>query len=251
MNKSNYSIQKVKDDEVDLILQDMTQTGINVIYASLKAGQEAIMTPLSKTSKLSVLSQYFSQGQEKNLVFYDVWDDNKIIYFASSNPKLIEETTRITRINPLRILGTSLIVILESIYLGAVSFAFLVVLGPFLLLILLNKVLPEFRFKDYVQSGICAILQLLLKLRLIYYLIHKMHSYDFAPLFIGSEPTVYIVLSLMSIGAYGLMMNYIRQNKQYSASQISGYLRFIVYDFLMYTLLVTVYTSTGFVLYKL
>jgi len=251
LHRGRHLITDVEEDKVTLLFQEDVHYGINIAEVVISQKDEPIIKPLTKTKKISFLSDYFTFGEDQVLTFFDLIDGNKVIYFATSNAEIVESTTKATTINPLRIIGLIVIVIFQAAFTGAVVYLLFVALGPFILLLLMNKFLPEFKNKIYVQSGISAVIHTGLKIYLTYQLIHVMGTYVLTPLFIGEEPFIYIFMILMSMISYYLMSRYIKWNIDYASTPMEAYLNFILFEYISYTLVVYIYITTYLVISKI
>ena len=251
LHNSKYVITEVDLDSVTMLFQEDVHYGINITEVKMNPLDEPFITPLTKTKKLSYLSKYFTFGQDDALVFFDIYEGDKIIYFSSSNAEVVELTTKASTINPIRIIGLIFIVIFQAAFTGAVVYLLFVGIGPFLLLLLMNKFLPDFKNKIYFQSGISAIIHTILKIRLTYQLIHVMGTYIFTPPFIGEEPYIYIFMVVLSILSYYLMSRYIKWNLEYTSTPMQGYLNFVFFEYVSYTLVVYIYITTYLVINKI
>jgi hypothetical protein len=158
MNDSPPTILDVKDDQVKILIQENVHYGVNCVVALVSEDQETQLTPLTKTRNLSLSSSYFEFGDDQGLVFFDLVDNNKVIYFASSNQDLVEKTTGALTINPTRIIGMFLMAVVLAALFSAVYYVLAAGVLPFLLLIIMNKFLPDFKNKEYIKSLVCAIL---------------------------------------------------------------------------------------------
>lgn len=251
LHNSKYIITDVTSDRVTMLFQEDVHYGINITEVVMEEENEATITPLTKTKKLSYLSKYFEFGEDQALVFFDISQGDKIIYFASSNPELIETTTKATSIDPIRIIGLIFIVIFQSAFISGIYFLLFVAIGPFVLLLVLNRFLPDFKNKIYIQSGISTIIHTILKIRLTYQLINVLGTYVFIPPFVGEEPYIYIFVAFLSMISYYLMTRYIKWNIEYKSTPAQGYLNFIFFDYVSYTLIVYIYITTYLVINKI
>lgn len=248
---SKYVITNVVGSQVSMLFQDDVHYGVNIVEAIMEEDVEPLITPLTKTKKLSYLSKYFTIGDDQAIVFVDLVNRDKMIYFASSNEMVIEETTKATSIDPIRIIGLIFIVIFQAAFTGAVVYLLFVAIGPFILLLIMNKFLPKFKNQIYIQSFISVMIHTGLKLRLTYQLIHEMQTYVFVPPIIGAEPYIYVVMVVLSIISYLLMSRYIKWNIEYTSTAMTGYLHFIFFEYVSYTLLVYIYITTYLVINKI
>jgi hypothetical protein len=248
---SRYIIEDVTDEQVTMIFQDKIKDYVNVVKVVMTDDKEAKIIPLSKTRKYSLLSDYYKLGSEQALIFFDLVNTDKIIYFASSSQILIDQTTKAATINPLRILGLAVIVVVQATMMSAIFYIIFVVIGPFITLLILNKYLPNFKSKIYIQNAVSAILHTGLKFILTYYIIHVMGTYILRPIYIGQEPFIYIFMVFSSILSYYLMCRYIKWNIQYDTTEIQSYLHFIAYEYMIYTLVVYIYVVSYMIISKL
>jgi len=251
LHRGRYLITDVEEDKVTLLFQEDVHYGINIVEVVISKEDEPIIKPLTKTKKISFISDYFTFGEDQVLIFFDLTDGDKIIYFATSNAEIVESTTKATTINPIRIIGLIIIVIFQAAFTGAVVYLLFVALGPFILLLLMNKFLPGFKNKIYVQSGISVVIHTGLKIYLTYQLIHVMETYILTPPFVGEEPFIYIFMILMSIISYYLMSRYIKWNIDYASTPMEAYLQFILFEYVSYTLMVYIYITTYLVISKI
>lgn len=243
-HRSRYIITDVIDDHVQMIFQENVHYGVNLVEVLMSSDKTRTIRPLTKTNKLSLLSKYFQFGEDQGLVFFDLVENEKIIYFASSNPELIEMTTKAWTINPLRIIGLIFMVIIQAAFTSAIFYIIFISIGPFLLLLLLNKFLADFKNKIYVQSGIAALIHTILKLFLTYHIIHVMGNYILKPPIIGEEPYIYVFMIFLSIFSFFLMSRNIKYHRDGDDRPIQSYLHFIFYDYVSYTLIVYIYIVT-------
>lgn len=251
MQDSPPKILDVKDDQVKILLQESVHYGVNCVEVLMFEDQESQIIPLTKTRKLSLSSSYFKFGDDQGLVFFDLVDNNKVIYFASSNQDLVEKTTKVLTINPIRIIGMFLIVVVLAALFSIVYYILAVGVLPFLSLILMNKFLPDFRNKEYIISLVCAILHTILKISLIYHIIHVMGTFVLRPSMVGSEPYIYIFMVFTSIISYFLMVRRYRWNQEYETTISMSYIHFIFYEYIIFTLVVFIYIVTYMVIGKI
>ncbi len=250
MHDSPPTIIDVTDDQVKIILQENVHYGVNCVEVLMFEDQESIIIPLSKTRKLSVSSSYFEFGDDQGLVFFDLVENNKIIYFASTNQDLVKKTTNVLTIDPIRIIGMFLIVVVLAALFSTVYYILAVGVLPFLLLILMNKFLPDFKNKEYIKSLVCAIVHTALKASLIYHIIHVMGTFVLRPPMVGSEPYIYIFMVLSSMISYYLMVRHYRWNREYETTITMSYLHFLFYEYIIFTLVVFIYIVTYMVVGK-
>ncbi|WP_422484299.1 hypothetical protein [Gudongella sp. DL1XJH-153] len=251
IHDSPPTILDVKDDQVKILIQESVHYGVNCVVVLVSEDQETQITPLTKTKNLSLSSSYFEFGEDQGLVFFDLVDNNKVIYFASSNQDLVEKTTEALTINPTRIIGMFLMAVVLAALFSTVYYVLAVGVLPFLLLIIMNKFLPDFKNKEYVKSLVCAILHLALKISLIYYIIHVMGTFILRPLTIGNEPYIYIFMVFTSIISYYLMVRHYRWNREYESTITLSYLYFLFYEYIIFTLVVFIYIVTYMVIGKI
>ena len=244
------TIIDVTDDQVKILIQESVYYGINCVIVQMFDEQESQFIPLTKTRSISISSRYFEFGDDQGLVFFDLVDNNKIIYFASSNQALVEKTTKLLTIDPIRIIGMFLMVLGLAAFFGTVHFILAVGVLPFLLLLLMNKFLPDFKNKEYIKGLISAILHTVLKAFLIYEFIHVSGTYILRPPLVGSEPFIYIFTALTSVFSYYLMVRRYRWNRQYETLITMSYLHFLFYEYIIFILFVFVYIVTFMVIGK-
>lgn len=250
MLSSPPTIIDVTDDQVKILLQEIVHYGINCVVVHMFEDQESQVIPLTKTKSISVSSRYFEFGDDQGLVFFDMVDNKKIIYFASSNQELVEKTTKIMTINPVRIIGMFLMVLGLAALLNLFSYVLEVAVLPFLLLILMNKFMPNFKNKEQIKGLICAILHTVLKVFLVYQYIHVSGTFILRPPLVGSEPYIYIFMALTSVFSYYLMVCRYQWNRQYETTITMSYLHFLLYEYIIFTLFVFVYIVTFMVIGK-
>lgn len=250
-HKSRYIIKDVDQDRVKMIFQETVHYGVNIAEVLIFPDQEPLITPLTKTKKLSKISKVYTLGEEQALVFFDLIEGDKKLYFASSNSELIKETTKVTTIDPVRIIGVIFIVIFQAAFTGAVVYILFVALAPLLLLLLMDKFLPSFKNKSYIQSAISVVIHTGLKIYLTYQLIYVMATFVLRPQIVGEEPYIYIAMVVMSAISYYLMSRYIKWNIEYSSTPLLAYLQFILFEYVSYTLLVYIYITTYLVINKI
>ena len=251
IHDSPPTILDVKDDQVKILIQESVHYGVNCVVALVSENLETQITPLTKTKNLSISSSYFEFGDDQELVFFDLVDNNKIIYFASSNQDLVEQTTKALTINPTRIIGMFLMAVVLAALFSAVYYVLAAGILPFLLLIIMNKFLPDFKNKEYVKSLVSAILHLALMVSLIYYIIHVMGTFVLRPLMIGNEPYIYIFMVITSIISYYLMVRHYRWNREYERTITLSYLQFLFYEYIIFTLVVFIYIATYMIIGKI
>ena len=250
-HNSPFTILDVREDQVKILLQETVHYGVNIVEVLISKDEESKIKPLTKTRRLSMTSNYFEVGEDQALVFFDMVDNKKIIYFASSNQELINKTTKALSINPIRIICIIFIVGVLSGFFGAVYYILACVIGPFLLLLLMNKYLPNIKPKEYFKSLVSLILHIALKLYLIYYIIHGLGTYILRPPIIGHEPYIYIFMVLTSILSYLLMVRHYRWNIEYEASITLSYIHFLFYEYIIFTLSIFIYIVTYMVIGKI
>lgn len=250
LHTSPPTIIDVADDQVKILLQKRVHYGVNCVVVHMFEDQESQIIPLTKTRSISISARYFEFGDDQVLVFFDMVDDKKIIYFASSNQALVEKTTKILTIDPIRIIGMFLMVVGLAVFFGTVDFILSVGVLPFLLLLLMNKFLPDFKNKEYIKGLISAILHTVLKALLIYEFIHVSGTYILRPPLVGSESFIYIFMALTSVFSYYLMVRRYRWNRQYETEITMSYLHFIFYEYIIFILFVFVYIVTFMVIGK-
>ncbi|MDW7660778.1 MAG: hypothetical protein SCL54_05035 [Bacillota bacterium] len=250
MHDSPPTILDVKDDQVKVLIQESVYYGVNCVEVLMSEDQESQITPLTKTKNLSISSSYFEFGDDQGLVFFDLVDNKKIIYFASSNQELVEKTTKVLTINPIRIIGMFLIVVVLAALFSIVYYVLAVGVFPFLSLILMNKFLPDFKNQEYVKSLVSAIIHTALKISLINHIIHVMGIYVLRPPIIGSEPYIYIFMVLSSMISYYLMVRRYQWNREYEKTITMSYIHFLFYEYIIFTLVVFIYIVTYMVIGK-
>ena len=244
------TIIDVTDDQVTLVIQESVYYGINTVVAHLFEDRESQIIPLTKTKGISISSRYFEFGDDQGLVFFDMVDNNKIIYFASSNQELVEKTTKILTIDPIRIIGMFLMVLGLAALLNLFNYGLSVAVLPFLLLLVMNKILPDFKNKEYIKSFLSASLHTALEVSLIYQFIHLTGAFVLRPPLVGSEPAIYIFMVFTSAISYYLMVRRYRWNRAYEPTITMSYLHYLFYKYIIFTLAVFIYSVTFMVIGK-
>ncbi|MCD4712573.1 MAG: hypothetical protein K8R73_04755 [Clostridiales bacterium] len=250
MHDSPPTIIDVTDDQVTVLLQESVHYGVNCTEIIMSEDQETEIIPLTKTRQLSLSSSYFEFGDDQGLVFFDLVDNKKIIYFASSNPDLVEKTSKVLTISPIRIIGMFLTVVVLAALFSTVYYVLAIGVAPFLLLIIMNRFLPDIKNKEYIKGLVSAILHTTLKILLINYIIHVMGTYVLRPPVIGREPYIYIFMVLSSMISYYLMVRRYQWNREYETTITMSYLHFIFYEYIVFTLVVFIYIVTLMVIGK-
>jgi len=248
MHRSKFVIQQVNQDSYNIIMQDYVQSSINIVIATIGENISTSVKPLTKTRKLSMLSSYIKKDNDERLVFADLSNDNKIIYFATSNPEVIKATTRVTTINPIRILWVTLVVLMQSVYIGIFSYAIVVALPPFVFLLIINKITPTYKYKMFIHTGIAVIAHTIAKLYRTYHLLNIEGAFPVSAKFIGTEPIIYVVMILTSIVSVLIMLRYIKLNRQYDSTELNSYWQFMFIDFVQYILLIFIYSNTALII---
>lgn len=244
------TIIDVTDNQVKILLQESIHYGVNCAEIHMFEDRESQIVPLTKTRKISVSSSYFEFGDDQGLVFFDIVENKKNIYFASSNQELVEKTTKILTIDPVRIIGMFLMVLGLAALLNLFNYVLSVAVVPFLLLLIMNKFLPDFKNKEYVKSLVCAILHTALEAFLIYEFIHVTGAFVLRPPLVGSEPTIYIFMVFTSVISYYLMVRRYRWNRAYEPTITMSYLHYLFYKYIIFTLAVFIYSVTFMVIGK-
>ncbi len=250
IHKSRFTITDIDENSVNVLMQENIHGGVNLVYGMLSEDSIEVRS-LSRTRKLSMLSWYGQLGDNEAIVFCDLDQDEKHIYFASANTELIRKSTQITNINPLRIITIAGLVIVQSVFFEVVPYVLIVALLPFLLLIGMNRFLKKYNAQKYIQAAITSILHAALLIGLSKHTIQKPNTYFLNPIIIGQEPVIYIILAVISIFAFWISYRYIKQNYKYDSTSINAYLQFAGIEFASYILLICVYTSTELVIYKI
>jgi len=246
--KSRFQIEKVNGHEVSVILQDDLFGSTNLERVVIKGEDRFKAEPLTKTKKLSLISEYFQLGEDQVLIFADIVGKTKKIQLASTNQQLVDETTAFKTVHPLRIVTIAFVVLMQSLFTGVTVYLLIVALVPAVIVALLHIGIKAYQGKVYIQNAVGACIHTGIKLYFTYYQIHQLGNYHFHPKIIGEEPMIFGILVVSSLISYGIMGDYIRRNKEYESTAVNSYLIFILAEFIQYTLLIFMYTSTYLVI---
>lgn len=250
IHDSRYTLTNTGDGQFSMLLQLPFRGGINIAEATVTDSGISSIKYLTKTHGLSKLSGYISTDNDTGLVFLDRVEDKRHILFASTNSKLIAETTNLSTIDPLNILTITIFASLMGLFIWSIPYLLLAGGLPTVLSLMLSKFFGKDDMKPEKYDLIPAVLMTGLKLYFTWHLIHQMGNYIVRPAFIGQEPIIYIALIITSIISY---MLFIKSHKHAKGDAITVSAPFISYvgaDLIQYSMLVFTYISLNMIVDK-
>lgn len=209
-----------------------------------------LISELTKTRGTSNLSLYFTMGQWNSLVFSEVRDGVRSIYFASSHPDVIRKSTRWT----FRILGRALAatatISVMALFLGMIYLFFSSVI-PFLTVLGMQRFLGRGRRAKLVLVGIGAAVYTGIKLYVTFFVINRTPNYLIQAPVIGGQPIIYGALAATSLISFALSARFLRASVQEHHSATGTLFRLIGVDSVQYSMLFIVYVVTSLLLLKI
>ncbi len=256
VHNSNFKILDIKHGKILMVLMGDFEGQINLMKAWISSDSFE-SDYLTKTMGLSMYSGYYTLGEDECIVFSDIKSGEKVIQFASTDEELVNETTRLLKVDPLRVLIVTIAIIIVGAFMSFASFGLYVILGSTALIVVLYRILNLWkdRLKDKVIYGIISIgslIILILKFIFLHYLfVHTTGLFLIDRPIIGNIPGLYAFMVVSSGIAYFITYLYVKRNIDYPSTKVSGYALMIFTEFMQFTLGVYIYISGSTLLYKI
>ena len=243
--KSRYEITDACEGQVQFIHQISDRNGINLGLTTVSEKGAVHTDPCTKTRSMSKLGGFFTSGEYAGIIFSDIDYDKRTLLFASGDPDLIRSTTSLQSIGFWYPFGTTLLLYLVSLIVGALQLLVIIPV-PVSLSLLMDRLMNRGRNKNQIfpLAGL-FVLQASLKLLVSYNLIHVYGLFYFHPPVIGEEPFIYFAILLSTFFSLWLT---VRANKNHNfdhSSYLDFYIRFAAYDYLQYTALILIYIASS------
>ena len=206
-----------------------TVYGYKLIKCTLSETGDPVYTELTKTRSLSSLSRYFDIDGHKGLVFSDISDGRRSIFYTTDHPDVMASTTRLAGAHAGYVLAATVINTIPTLFIGAI-YLFMISIVPFLVVAGLEKIHGTNRYRNFILSAVGAILYTGLKLYVTYFVIHKTPNYQFRVPWVGGEPHIYIVLIVMSVISYGLIVRFLRSSANQERAVLGLFFQFLLID---------------------
>jgi len=249
--KGRFDIIEAETGSAKVLMQTNTVNGINLVRSTLATEHRPIVEALTKTRKFSKLSDYSVINGETVLIFCDFERAERVINLASSQDEAIKATSRISTIEPMQVVVISLLVLAMALFMGGIGYLLLTSFLPAAGLLALQKMTPEYRHKLPVQIILAVFAQTFIKILLTRYIVNQTAYFEFRPLLIGSEPYIYLAMIFMSGISCLLMVLYHKKSQNTGAATSAAFIRFVVADYVQYTLLIFMYICTSLIIGKI
>ena len=243
--KSRYEITEAGEGQVRFIHQISDRNGINLGLTTVSEEGAVHTDPYTKTRSMSKLGGFFKSGEYAGVIFSDIDYDKRTLLFASGDPDLINSTTSLRSIGFWYPFGTTLLLYLVSLIVGALQLLVIIPV-PVSLSLLMDRLMSRGRNKNQVFPVIgLFVLQASLKLLVSYNLIHVYGLFYFHPPFIGEEPLIYFAILLSTCFSLWLTVRAYQNHHFDHSSYLDFYIRFAAYDYLQYTALILIYIASA------
>jgi len=244
---TRYTLINATDHSVDFLTQDQTINGVNLVVCHMPDNDAPSYTPYTRTRSMSLISSYFDiegdNGLYKGLVFSDTTYEKRIIYYASNNETVIDNTTGAKNINVFYILGLTLAFTGLALFAGLL-YSLVIIPIPAIAVAIASKLMQPKPSKLYKANLIGAGVHLALKLFITNRIINSGNYTYLQGKWIGSPPMIYVTLIIMSIIAYLIALRYMRQVDDYENNIVSSHALYSLVEIIQYTLLVVIYMIT-------
>jgi len=250
IQKGTIELDSVNKNSVVVILQDFVHYGVNVIKTIWQDPQTILIEPLTKTKIYSVEGDYDTTNKVSRLIFSDREADKRFIYYASSQPELIQSTSRLSHVNPLQLSVVSILVMVMSVLPSITTYFIKTALAPGILLFIITKTVPEYRYKHYVNLAVVGVVQYGLTLVMSTDVMKQWSSLQLLPLGINQPSVIYLLLAVIALIAYSIIACRHHRHRTYEKSPLISYLIYLVTVYIAYVLLIVVYIYTELIVAK-
>jgi len=250
IQKGTIELDSANQNAVVVILQDFVHYGVNIIKTTWQDAQNILVEPLTKTKIYSVEGNFDTTQEISRLIFSDRESDKRVIYYASSQPDLIQSTTRLSQVNILQLSVVSILVMVMSVLPSITTYFIKTALIPGIILFVATKLIPSYRYKHYIHLAVVSAAQYGLTLAMSIEVMKQWTKLPLLPLNIDQPFMIYLMLALISIIAYSIVARRFLRQEAYEKSPLSSYLIYLMTVYISYVLLVVVYVYTELIVGK-
>ncbi|MDC7235920.1 MAG: hypothetical protein PQJ58_22040 [Spirochaetales bacterium] len=238
---SNYRLMEGEGNDVRFIYQTDSSQGVNLAMAVM--GSEGLISThlLSKTKSMSKLGGAEVLEGRRVLVFSDINYEKRSLLFASSDPAVMESTSRFRTLPFWYPFLTTVLVYFVSLITGSLYLLVLLPVPVLVMLITEKLVFHRMESPAPLQDSLITLVHTAVKIVLTNMIISSAFNYSFQPAFIGAPAVLLTVVILFTIPPVLLSLK---------KRGIDFYISFAVYDYLFYTGLVVMYLTTSILLTK-
>ena len=248
---SSFTLIDSPPGTVKFIHQIDSINGINLSIATVDEEGVLAETPITKTKSMSKLAGYFTIGDYQGIVFSDINFDKRALLFASSQPRVMKDRSRLSTLPVWYPAGTTMLIFLVSI-IGGGLFLLVEIPLPAAAAFLLDRFSKALHKPWYhVKTGLVAVIHTAVKLLLTRVLLASGQNFRFRPLLFGSAPEFYIILTAFTVICYILAIRMNRSQMMNPNGCMSFYFRFSFMDFLLYVPMVVMYLISSVLLSKI
>ncbi len=248
---SRYKIVEAGEEGIDFILQFDGRHSVDLGLCTINRNGFYELKPLTRTRNVSKLAGFINSEGYDVLVFTDLEYDNRVLLFASGSPRMIEKTTRLSSLSFFYPLVTTILIFLVSLVSG-VLFLMAVMPLPFAASLVLD------RFFRIRRAGVSALLTLAaaalhtgFQILITVNLLHGRIDTESFPLFAGNALFISMIITLVSLLSYALVRKERKDAEFESSSFMAFYVRFALYNYIVYVPLFLMYVFSAVVLKKI
>jgi len=229
LSKESYKLAIVKDGNLRLV--------------TFKGGKMVDEMPLTITNKYSHNMNYFVLEGELFIQWADGVDgvEAKTLYFASTNPKIIEQSIKDINAGPGYYIVCIFLAYLASFLTGAMPAVFIAVLIGLILLALLvfNKKI----FKEQIKTTVIITISYIILKSLVIIKIFKGFNFTtiMPSLFTHNN---WFAVELIGLSIIAIICSWMKNKNEGSVSKYDYLIAFIIIDFLLMVLAVVPYIMT-------
>ena len=232
------------------IMRSSTIYGYNLVECRLGSDGEPEFRDLTKTRNLSTLAGRVALGPYALLVVCDLTDGGMRVLAVSNHPEAVRSTTRWYRTDWGTILGTTATHFILAFF---SCWIFLLIAAPGGLIVvgvaqrLFSGTISHYRL--FVAVG--ALLYTAVKLLVTRHFIASGTERFFLIPWVGTGWGLYAALVLMSLVSYGILASDFRRMREQQHSIVEAYLRYVIFDAVIYSAMFLIYGITSMLLAKM
>lgn len=246
--RSKYRILNARENSVEFNAQVETPEGVNIAGVTMNYNAPPDFRLLSKTRSMSKFAGSADMGHDTDIIFYDVENEKRQLYLASSDPALIERSMRIDGSLIAYVAGMTLAMTLSAGGLGLIFLFTIMVAASLFLTTLLSTRFTNPRLKAALPAAAGVVLHIGISLIILNFLMNETAHLSFKPAVGGGSQAYFLVSLFLSLTAAGLSLAPYAATRFRECSAGSLYLRFFIYQFVFYTLHMGVYVASSMIL---
>ncbi|AHC13885.1 hypothetical protein [Salinispira pacifica] len=248
MYRSKYRILNARENFMEYNAQIETLEGVNIAGFTMSPDEPPEFRLFTKTRSMSKFAGLADMGPDEHIIFYDVENEKRQLYLASSNPGLIEQSIRVDGGLIGYVAGMTLAMTLSAGGLGLIFLFTIMVAASLFLTSLLSTRFKNPRLKAALPAAAGVALHISISLIILNFLMNETAHLSFRPAVGGGSQAFFLVSLLLSLIAAGLSFGPHWATRFRECTAGSLYLRFFIYQYVFYTLHMGVYVASSMIL---